>query len=409
LTQSLQAVTSCPYNLRHLRMFLAVVDTGSVTKAAQICHLSQPAVTQALAKMEHQADVELLRRTPQGLFASPAGDALYLRITRAFALIDPALTEISPRLIRTATMAQLQALVAVREMENFTLAARQLGLAQPTIHRSITQLEREAGRPLFERTAYGILATREVQTLAQATRLAFAELAQADADLADITNRDAGRIVIGAMPLSRSYVLPNTIAAFRQMRPNLPIHVIEGPYNDLLAGLRRGDIDVLIGALRHPSPIADIEQKPMFEDQLVLLCGANHPLALCQEISAGHLAAYPWVVPPVDTPARIHFERLFADAGKAAPKRIIETSSFILMRELLDRSEHLGCTSALQAEADIARGLLKALPLDMRFTARPIGLTLRKDWLPTDAQRQFLAVLIDQTVPLQPKTVSKHE
>lgn len=400
---------SSPYNLRHLRMFLSVVESGSLTKAAKLCHLSQPAVTQALAKMEQQAELELLRRTQQGLFASPAGAALYRRIQRALALLDPALADISPRLIKTATMAQLQALIAVRETENFTLAARYLGLKQPTVHRAITYLEQDAQHPLFERTSYGILATRKAQTLAQAARLALAELAQADADLAEISNRHAGRIIIGAMPLSRSYVLPRAIAAFRQVRPHLPIQVMEGPYNDLLAGLRRGDIDFLIGALRYPAPIDDIEQRSLFEDTLVLMCGAHHPLATRQAISVKELLHYPWVAAPTGTPARSHFDGLFAKRGEMPPKDLVETSSFILLRELLDTSDHLGCASALQAEADIDRGLLKSLPMDMRFTARPIGLTFRRDWLPTDAQQQFITLLIDQTARLQSKTEPKHE
>jgi len=63
------------------------------------------------------------------------------------------------------------------------------------------------------------------------------------------------------------------------------------------------------------------------------------------------------------------------------------------MRELLDASDHLGCISYLQAEAEIARGLLHALPIDMARTSRPIGVTVRRDWLPTAAQRQFLELL----------------
>jgi LysR family transcriptional regulator, regulator for genes of the gallate degradation pathway len=388
---------SCPYNLRHLRIFVAVVETRSITKAAQAFHLSQPAVTQALAKMERQAGMALLTRTTHGLFAIDAGEVFGRRIKRALAFLDPAITEISPRLKRTITVAQLLALIAVREAENFTLAASRIGIAQPTVHRAISQLEQEAGRPLFERTPYGIVATRHAQVLAQAARLAFAELAQADADLAERIAKDTGRIVIGAMPLSRSYALPQTIAAFRQFRPNLSIYVVEGPYHDLLAGLRRGEIDFLIGALRDPSPIADIEQHPLFNDTLVLVCGAKHPLANQPSISLLDLQTYPWVTAPPGTPTHAHFDAMFAHRGESLPKSIVETSSFILMRELLDHSHHLGCTSALQAKPDIARGLLTILPFDMSHTIRPIGLTLRKDWLPTLAQKQFLDLLIEQT------------
>lgn len=63
------------------------------------------------------------------------------------------------------------------------------------------------------------------------------------------------------------------------------------------------------------------------------------------------------------------------------------------MRELLTMTDHLGCISYLQAQAELSRGLVTTLPLDLRHTARPIGLTLRLDWMPTVAQRQFLELV----------------
>lgn len=383
------------HNLRHLRVFLMVVDTASVTKAAELCHVSQPAVTQALSKIERGVGMALFTRTAQGLFVNKQGEVLAKRVRRAFSYLDPALSDLSPRLRITATTAQLQALIAVREMENFTLAARRLGLAQPTVHRAVTQLEQEAARPLFERTSYGIVATRTAQTLAQAARLAFAELAQAEADLAETVSEEAGRIVIGAMPLSRSYVLPQAIANFRALRPKIPIQVVEGPYADLLAGLRRGEIDFLIGALRHPAPIGDVEQRVLFTDTLVLVAGRDHPLIGKDHIALEELASYPWVVGLTGTPIRKHFDAMFDSLGRR-PASIVESGSLILMRELLDRTDHLGCISYLQAEAELTRGLIKALPYDLDHTARPIGLTLRSGWMPTAAQEQFLDLVLER-------------
>ena len=174
---------------------------------------------------------------------------------------------------------------------------------------------------------------------------------------------------------------------------NLPIHLLEGPYTDLLAGLRRGEIDFLVGALRDPAPIGDIEQRVLFHDTLVLVAGNRHPLASRTQVTLQELATYPWVVGQKGTPIRRHFDELFAALGEPGPRSIIESSSLILMRELLDASDHLGCISYLQAEAEISRGLMRALPMDLRHTSRPIGLTLRKDWLPTAAQSQFLKLL----------------
>ncbi|MDO8360156.1 MAG: LysR family transcriptional regulator [Devosia sp.] len=377
-------------NLRHLRAFLAVADHGSVTRAAELCHVSQPAVTQAVGKLERQYGASLFQRTPQGLFATSAGQTLAARVRRAFQLLDPALTELAPRLRITASSAQLCALIAMRESENFTLAARRMGLAQPTVHRAITQLEQEAARSLFERTSYGMVATRPAQALAHAAQLAFAELDQADADLAELLGREVGRIVVGAMPLSRSYILPRTIARFRERRPTLPIKALEGPYDDLVAGLRRGEIDVLVGALRDPPPIGDVVQQPLFEDELVVVARPDHPLLSARKPMLADLAGYPWVVAIAGTPTRNHFDRLFAPLGSGGPRSLVETGSMILMRELLRISDHLGFISRLQIEADLGLGAIVRVPFETSDTFRPIGLTMRAGWLPTRAQQGFL-------------------
>jgi DNA-binding transcriptional LysR family regulator len=379
-------------NLRHLRIFLAVCDTASISRAAELCNASQPALTQAVGKLERAAGQPLFLRRPRGMFATAAGEAFAARVRRALGLLDRALDEINPRLRLTATTAQLQALVAMREAENFTLAARRLGLAQPTVHRAVTQLAEEAGRPLFERTSYGMVATRPAHALAQATRLAFAELDQAEADLAEMLGREVGRIVVGAMPLSRSHLLPRTIAIFRTRRPTLPVKALDGPYDDLMAGLRRGEVDFLVGALRDPPPIGDIEQERLFDDVLVMVARPGHPLAGEPRPQIADLARYPFVVSPEGTPARRAFDRLF-ERGGARPESLIETGSMILMRELLRVSDHLGCISRLQVEAELALGAMTVLPFPMDDTARPIGLTLRSGWVPTAAQKEFLDAL----------------
>ncbi|QYZ69600.1 LysR family transcriptional regulator [Neotabrizicola shimadae] len=382
-------------NLRHLRVFLSVFDTGSITRASEANLVSQPSVTQAIGKLERLAGQALFLRRPQGLFPTPAGETLANRVRRALLLLDPALTELAPRLRLTATAAQLQALIAVREAENFTLAARRMGLAQPTVHRAVTQLEQEAARPLFERTSYGMVATRPAQVLAQAARLAFAELDQAEADLAELAGREVGRIVIGAMPLSRSYLLPRALAQFRKMRPTLPVKALDGPYDDLMAGLRRGEVDLLIGALRDPPPIGDVEQTRLFDDRLALVARPGHPLG---EGSATLEAAarYPFVVSTEGTPTRATFDRLI---GPYHPPSLVETGSMILMRELLVVSDHVGCISELQVQAEIRLGAVVRLAVDLPGKPRPIGLTTRRGWLPTRAQADFLSALTAAAPP----------
>ncbi len=378
------------WNLRHLRVFLAVVHHASVSRAAEECHLSQPAVTQAIAKLEASFVAPLFQHKAQGLFVTDAGQALARRVRRALERVDQAAAPISPRLAATATASQLQALIAVRELENFTLAAGKLGLSQPTVHRAVTRLEAEADKALFERTAMGIRGTRACRLLAEAAQLAFAELDQAEMDLAEIAGSEVGQIVVGAMPLSRSFMLSQAIIAFRKSRPSVLIRVDEGPYDDLLAGLRRGEIDVLIGALRDPLPIGDVVQEMLFEDDLILVAGPGHPLLAEAQPTLEQTADFPWILARKGTPSRGIFDQLFA--SRPMPQSIVETGSMILMRQLLQQSYHIGFISRLQAAAEIELGLMVPLRIDLSGTQRPIGITTRLDWIPTTAQK----ILIDE-------------
>lgn len=380
-------------NLRHLRLFVAVADLKSLTLASENWHISQPAVTQAINKLERETGGRLFQRSRNGLFLTPRGEVLERRVRRAFALLDPALDEISPRLRLSLSFAQLQALIAVSESENFTLAARRLALAQPTVHRAVTQVEREAARSLFERTSFGILPTRLCQALVQAARLAIYELDQSEAELATFSGDEAGTIVIGAMPLARSVLLPKALARFRSEQPTYPVRIYDGPYDELLGALRRGTVDFLLGALRDPAPIGDIVQTRLFDDRLALLARPDHPLAGREMISVDELLAYPFVVPRQGTPTRTQFETIFRTAGREPPHRLIESGSLVLMRELLAESDHLGCLSRHQSQRECDRGLLTALSFPSDHLLRPIGLTCRANWRPTPVQSLMLRLI----------------
>ncbi|WP_068299699.1 LysR family transcriptional regulator [Pararhodobacter sp. CCB-MM2] len=381
-------------SLRHLRVFLAVLDEGTVTAAARVCHVSQPAASQAMARLEAEAGMALIHHGREGAGPTEAGLAYGHRVRRALARLDTALAALAPRLVLTATRAQLMALIAVRDAENFTLAAKRLGLSQPSVHRAVTQLESEAGRPLFKRTGKRMQPARAAQALADAARLCFSELEQAAAELGDMAGREAGQIVIGAMPLSRSIVLPRALAEFRRQRPTLPLRIMDGPYEDLLLGLRRGEIDLLIGALRQPAPVPEVVEEALFTDDLVLVARPGHPL-LSGRPDPARLADYPWILPREDTPSRAHFETALSRLGGAGLSRpaTIECGSAVLMRELLLLSDHVGCISRLQAGAEIALGALIPLELALPDTTRAIGVTTRDDWLPTAAQAQFVEIL----------------
>jgi len=387
-------------NLRHLRALLAVRSCGSISAAARAVHMSQPAVTQAIARLERIAGTLLFARTPGGMTPTEPGALLAARVERAFDLLRAGAAEAArrqrvpaPRVQTAVTAPQLRALLAVADHRSFSAASRALGLSQPTIHRTARELERATGLALFAATPQGVALTRAAQPLARAARLMRAELDQAASEIDAWHGLERGSLAIGALPLARATVLPKALARFSAARPGMRVRVIEGPYGDLLHALRDGTLDMMVGALRMPAPEADIVQRPLLADRLGIFAGPGHPLARAARLAPRDLAGAPWVVPARGTPTRAYFDRFALRMGGDGPLRIIETSSMILVRGLLRQGGHLTMISASQMRVDAELGAVAALPVELDDTPRPIGLTCRRDWRPTTAQSEMLALL----------------
>jgi DNA-binding transcriptional LysR family regulator len=388
-------------NLRHLHTFREVARLGSVSAAARSVHISQPAVTQAIAGLERHFGAPLLLRRSTGVSLTRAGEICLARIERSLGQLREALAEVArsaaagpgadvERLVRSR---QLDALGAVVEHGNFSVAARARQVSQPTIHRSARELERLLGVPLFEETSFGITPTREAERLARRARLAFAEIEQARAEVHALSGGESGRTVISALPLARSYLLPAALLEFTQEHPRHGVAIIDGTYEHLLSGLRVGESDVLIGALRDPAPASDVVQEHLFDDPLAIVVRAEHPLARRRRFTATALRKFQWIAPRVGSPLRVHFNALLASTGLEMPSPPLECNSLAAARAFLLESDRIMLLSAHQIHYEMQAGLLVALPHPAGKVVRPIGLTLRRDWHPTSTQQRLLEIL----------------
>lgn len=399
-------------NIRHLRVFLEVVDSKSISKASLKVFLSQPAITQALSKLETALGTQLFDRRSDGMYATETGDVFANRVRRALAEIADSLRialrggvakgrSRTPALIAAMTTTQLRALIAVVEAQNFSVASRTLGISQSSLHRAARELESQLEVVLFEKTSTGISATKAARTLARGAKLAFAEIQQGREEVAAAHNREIGRIVVGSMPLARTSVLPAAILAFTDAFPGFGISVNDGPYDDLLSHLRHGDIDVLIGALRFPLPSEDVIQEELFRSEIGVVGRPGHPLLGRGSVSAEALAQYPWVVARSSTPTRRLFDQCWQQAGLDAPEGLVETGSQVLIRSLLADSDRLTMISRHQIQYELNTGLLVSIPFDLKEASRPIGITLRRGWRPTATQSRFVECLREQAAELR--------
>ena len=382
-------------NLRHLRAIPYIARLGSMSAAARSAGLSQPALTQGLAKIEAQLRVPLFERRPGGMVATAEGQKLVQRIDGALAhLADGAKAATrggrgfaKPDQLMTAT--QLRAFLGLADDGSFVAAARRLNWSQPALHRAVRDLELLSALPLIERRGRGVVLTAHGRRLARAIRLAAAELSAAIAEMHPDFGA-SGRLVVGAMPLSRARVLPRAIAAIVREAPGVTIDVVEGSWRDLAEPLHEGVIDLMVGALRDEAP-AGLDQEALFEDRLAVVARARHPLAGTDQPTLAQLAAYPWIVGSAATPLRHNWEALFATV--TPPSAPIECGSVMTARGILIDSDCLTLLSPDQVAVEVNAGLLTLIGAPRREMIRTIGLTTRTGWRPSSLQARFVALL----------------
>lgn len=399
-------------NVRHLRVFLEVVNCKSISKASGRVFLSQPAITQAIAKLEAALGTSLFNRRSDGMFVSESGEVFALRVARALDMVLEGLksavrlggSKSQPvHLLQMLTTTQLRALIAVSEAHNFSIAGRNLGISQSSLHRAARELEALLEVVLFEKTSIGISSSKAARALARASKLAFSEISQGRDEVDALHNREIGQLVIGSMPLARTSLLPRAIIEFSRRFPDFRIRVNDGPYDDLLYHLRHGDIDLLLGALRFPVPADDVLQEELFSSPVEIVARPDHPLCQVDHVSLTTLQQYPWVVPRKGTPTRAIFESTFTEAGFDVPTRLVESGSQILVRSLLLDSDRLTMISEHQIQHELSMGVFKTVPYEVSHAYRPIGITVRSSWKPTATQSTFIKLIsaADHSVDLE--------
>lgn len=187
---------------------------------------------------------------------------------------------------------QLRHFLLVAEQANFTRAAELASLSQSALSRSIARLEDELGRPLFERRVRQLALTDAGQLLLPRARQIISLADDAKDELID--DGTTGRLRIAAIPTIAPYYLPERLKEFQQSYPQARLIVQEETTERLLKKVIDGEIDVAVAALPIEQRYLKIE--PLFEEELLLVMSAHHPLADKKSIRAEDIESLPFVL-----------------------------------------------------------------------------------------------------------------
>nr|WMC98332.1 LysR substrate-binding domain-containing protein [Aminobacter aminovorans] len=175
------------------------------------------------------------------------------------------------------TLRQLRAFIAVADLGQFNLAARNLHLTQSAVSIVIRDLESEIGVRLFDRHTRMVSLTLVGQEFLPQARKILKDLELAVGDMRDNASLKRGQVTIAAAIVLAATIVPPIIAAFVSMHPEILVSIRDMPEEAISPALKRNEVDIAIGTLSEDDP--EITATPLMRDKLMLVCREDHRFA----------------------------------------------------------------------------------------------------------------------------------
>ena len=226
---------------------------------------------------------------------------------------------------------QLRAFVHVTHAGTFTRAAEELHVAQSAVSQAVGRLEAELGFELLRRTSRGVELTEAGEAVFERAREIVAGADAIRSDLAALRGLLEGTVALGTMLPPGPIDLPGLLASFHETHPGIGVRVREGSALEILAALRRDELDVAFTGIEPEALDEGLAGERMLAEELLLITPPDRqPLALAD------LDGVPFVGYRRGSALRDTIDQALR-AASTEPQIVFESDELVSVRELVAR------------------------------------------------------------------------
>jgi len=281
----------------------------------------------------------------------------------------------------------LRDMLAVAERGSLRAAARYLGVTQPALTRSIQELERELGVPLFERQSTGVVVTEMGALFVRRANAVRSELVRAREEIDQIRGKTHGQLRVCMSTVPHIALLPYALPAFRARYPDVHLDISEGLFPTIETSLRSGVVDVFFGPPPMQAPGADLIVEKLFTNTRVILGRKGHPLTHARSLR--ELIDAQWLSTSVFLKPDEELAPLFTEHGLPVPRLVVQGHSALTMVVTIAYTDLLGMLPVQWLEFPLTRDALQKIEVVEPLPAPPICLVRRAGLPLTPAGEYF--------------------
>ncbi|MFQ8429930.1 pca operon transcription factor PcaQ [Amaricoccus sp. W119] len=293
--------------------------------------------------------------------------------------------------MRDISYRHVRCFIEIARLQSVSQAADALAISQPAVSKTLRELEERLGARLFERVGRRLRLTQEGALFQTHAGLSLLELRRGVQAL-QAGEKLSERIEIGVLPTVATDLMPRATLTFAERMPGVTLTITTGPNWLLLAQLRDGAVDLVVGRLAAPASMGGLVFEQLYSESVIAIVRAGHPLVT---EPARPLAEFPLILPPAGAIIRPVVEQYFLSIGQEMPRAFAETVAHAIGRGLLLRSDAVWFISRGVATDDLAAGTLVELDLPGLPIPGPVGLTQRAGGTPTPVLVEVMRAIRD--------------
>lgn len=171
---------------------------------------------------------------------------------------------------------QLDSFLMIAKLGNFSKAAKELYLTQPTISNHIKSLEEELDLVLFHRSSWQVSLTEEGEIFLSFAKELIEKREELMEAMSESVDRLRGKLTIHTSTIPETYLIPKLVARFQGANPEVQFLIKHGDSHDIIQAIIEGQIE--FGFCGTKIKHAKLEYAPLIDDEMVLVVAANNPI-----------------------------------------------------------------------------------------------------------------------------------
>jgi DNA-binding transcriptional LysR family regulator len=283
----------------------------------------------------------------------------------------------------------LEGFLEVAKVRNFSRAATILYRTQPTLSQQIQRLEREFGGKLFDRDYKAVRLTQAGSTLRRYAEEMLSLRSEALDAIGQIKEHPSGSLRIGTNDATCLYVLPNALAGFRRLYPQVQVNIYRNFSHKIVEKIQEGTLE--IGIVSLPRTVKGLEVVPIFSAEFKVLLPPDHPLVGRKEITPEEISFYPLLLPKTGRTRKM-IEDLLRPYKKSL-QISMELASVEIIKKYVSAGIGISLLPEAFAQAEVAAGTLKLVSVQGKKLSRELGMVYRRASPMTLPAKAFLDIV----------------